>query len=402
MLSLQDRVFAISGSRPERERVWFTRASVIYDYALMIRGIGEHVSRLDADTVIIESWMDEALDKRLPRSPTQLYGLTFYVDDPVRAEVRLDGEVIESLVRNSPDETGRASVTVAECDIRNTIFDQLDPLANDGGSTSPIGGQWTWHPRLSGAPAFGRLEVASTVADDDSGGDLALLAIPLRGWCAAGAQLARLKARRHGGVRFGVVLETETGAAFFIGDREVAPRLGRPVAASYFLDRHDAADGSWSTIVTPFYDLGWSEDCAPGGPMPSHPLKTLTLACAGPPGAAVDLAGLALLRPRTSVRPGDSDSGFCVGGQVEGFAPGQAVQLSASEGANPPIRSVSVDQCGWFCYEGVRPGVYRLWSATADGEMHDRRGPLIEVGAHLMSLVLSGNWRSVPAGRRAG
>ena len=118
LLAFQDRVLNISGSVPGHARLWFSRASVIYDYALILRGIGAHVTRRTANHIAIASWHDDVLTKTLPRSPGQLYGLIFYVDEPAEAKVELDGEAIETLFRNRPDETGRSSVTIAECDIK--------------------------------------------------------------------------------------------------------------------------------------------------------------------------------------------------------------------------------------------------------------------------------------------
>ena len=62
--------------------------------------------RPELNIVLIRSWIDPVLQKRLPRSPAQLHGLTFYVEDPEQAEVRLDGRLIETLTRNGPIEPG--------------------------------------------------------------------------------------------------------------------------------------------------------------------------------------------------------------------------------------------------------------------------------------------------------
>jgi len=41
-----------------------------------------------------------------------LEGLTFYVADPLRARVRLNGTEVAGLVRNGPDHLGRRSISL--------------------------------------------------------------------------------------------------------------------------------------------------------------------------------------------------------------------------------------------------------------------------------------------------
>src|SRR5476649_1191267 len=114
MWVLQDRAFGISG---DGSRQWLTRASVLYDYALIVRSLADHVRR-DGDNIDISSWADAVLGQTLPCSPAQLYGVTFYVRDAGTAGVSLNGRRIETLSRNPADETGRQSVTVLESEIR--------------------------------------------------------------------------------------------------------------------------------------------------------------------------------------------------------------------------------------------------------------------------------------------
>jgi hypothetical protein len=126
--NLQDRTFNISGRVPASERIWVTRASGLYDYALMARAIGPAVERKGGDTILIRSWFDPVIEKTLPRSPAQLYGLTFYVDDPKRATVAVDDRPV-LLFRNRPDETGRPSVTIAEAESVTRSSSNLTRLA---------------------------------------------------------------------------------------------------------------------------------------------------------------------------------------------------------------------------------------------------------------------------------
>ena len=84
---LQDRIYNVTGSVRPFSRIWMARSSVFYDYILIRRVIAEHAKLSDTNTVEIISWLDPVLNKTLPRSMSQLYGQTFYVADPARANV---------------------------------------------------------------------------------------------------------------------------------------------------------------------------------------------------------------------------------------------------------------------------------------------------------------------------
>lgn len=92
---LQDQVFGISRRTVQPSRIWFTRASTLYDYILMLRSIAPNVTRPGANLIEIRSWQDPILQVRLPVSINQLYGMTFYVHDAAAAVVRLDGNPID-------------------------------------------------------------------------------------------------------------------------------------------------------------------------------------------------------------------------------------------------------------------------------------------------------------------
>jgi hypothetical protein len=328
MRALQNDALGISG---QGRRMWFTRGSTLYDYALVVRSIAEHIRR-EGDTIDINSWRDAALGKILPCSPAQLYGVTFYVDDAATATVRLDGRAVETVSRNGADETGRQSVTVMESEIRAILFDRLSPLANDP-DEAVIDGECVWradHLCVDGA-----------------------VTLPLHAWSAPSAQAFEFDAE---GV-FGVRLRTRAGGSFYFGD----PRWndGSDDASYAFLKR-DAG-----RFVVPFHDLTWRASI--GEHMPSHPLSSITLE------GKAKFARLAFLRPRATML---RRTGFCVAGRVPDFKRGQVVNLGE--------RRETVDQRGWFCFSQTPEGVYRLTT----NDRCDRRGPLVEIGSDVVNFML--------------
>ena len=154
--------------------------------------------------------------------------------------------------------------------------------------------------------------------------------------------------------------------------------------AVYELDPRIRLEGEWRQFAVPFHDLVWRATAMPGGPLPNHPLKSLTILVEG----MVDIAAVRFLRPRTIARSQGVRRGFCLGGRVTPFVRGEPVYAQALDVTHQARRSVSVDQRGLFCFEATPPGVYRVWAQTQQGILHNRRGPLVEVGADTMILRL--------------
>jgi hypothetical protein len=375
---LQDRVFNLSGSVAAKSRCWFTRASVLYDYALMLKTIGPNVTRPDSNIIEIRSWTDKVLDKMMPRAPSQLYGITFYVDDPAKTKVLLDGKPL-ALLRNPPDETGRGSVTIAEAEIRTMLFGRVDPVANLEGEAQPTGGEWRWTDKDGDGLSYGRLET--------TGRDLASLRLPLHGLTPAGAQIFGMTVRANPRTQFGVLVETRTGGRFFFGDETLLAGIGQPVTAGYHFKQHGPAAGQWRTLLAPLWDLSWVAGAKAGGPMPNHPLEAVTILCRGASGATLDITGVAFLRPRATALSQKPNHRFCLGGRVEHFAPAQRVHVSSSDGSGVE-RDDSVDQRGFFCFPEMPAGVYRVWSEGGGKKVNDPRGMLVEVSGDVMNLVL--------------
>jgi hypothetical protein len=79
----------------------------LLDYCRLVRELPWSVVKTPADTLAIRV----VSDHDTPVTPSALEGLTFYVPDPHRAEIMLDGQPVR-IQRNRPDHTGRASISV--------------------------------------------------------------------------------------------------------------------------------------------------------------------------------------------------------------------------------------------------------------------------------------------------
>lgn len=373
LLTLQDRVLGITAEAPAKGRIWCARASTLYDYALILQSVAEHVERINSRSIHIRSWNDPVLGKKLPRAPSHLYGLTFYVDDEATAQVALDGEIIDHVVRNPPDSTGSPSVTVAECDISSTIFRVVDPRSVPGATLE--GGEWAW---VEGQIPSGRLIPTGETA-------LSRVRVPMLGAMLPGAQLLSFRLRAERKWAGGVLVETCGGGRFWFGSSSLVAELG-DITASYAIDRLLRAE-EWLRIVVPFHDLSWSESARPGGPLPSHALEAVTLVSAGAAGTAADFADMRLLRPKVSRAARRPDRGHCVVGMVPEAGPGQIVRLRAA-GDPRDEKTTHTDQRGWFAFANVAPGVYDVIGSTNGAEFQSARGATVEVWSDIGRLEL--------------
>lgn len=369
LLALQDRVFGITRQRARGHRIWFTRASTLYDYALAIRSIGDHVERPDANTVAITSWHDATLDKRMPTCAAQLYGLTFAVDDAAEARVTLDGVPIETLYRNRRTAGGGASVTIAETGLRWPVVGKVDPVAAI--RDVAVAGDWTWRDETG----VGRL-----AATDDG---LASLRLPLDGRQAEGSQALSVDVCRDADALFGITVETTSGAQFFFGDRPVAVKLGIAFAAEALVHPRMRRDGERQRHAFAFHDLAWAAGAEPGGALPNHSLAAVTLWTLARPGKGATFADVAFLRPHT--RRGGDD--FCLAGLAAG-AFGSTVEAVRVAGDGVP-ETTSVDAHGHFCFGVLPPGAYQVRNLDAGATWVDTTRAIIDLSAHVVDLRLT-------------
>lgn len=374
LLALQDRVFGMASDQAPNGRIWFCRASTMYDYALILQGVAGQVERSNDGSIDIRSWHDPVLDKQLPRAPSHLFGLTFLVEDEANATVTLDGAAIDHVCRNPAHSTGSASVTIAECDISSTLFRAADPFVAPGAILT--GGEWTW--RAGDSPA-GSLAVAS-------GSGAATLRIPMHGTTLPAAQLLSFRLRPGADWTGGVVLETRSGGRFWFGSGAPPDELGK-MTATYAIDRLLKKD-TWLRVVVPFYDLKWSNEARPGGPLPSHPLQTMTLVSAGAIGSAAEFGDIRMLRPRVSTAARYPDAGHCVIGFVDGAGEGEPVRLFR-EGEPDNAMITHTDQLGWFAFPAVAPGVYQITASRGGVQYQSARGAVVEVWSDIPRLELA-------------
>jgi hypothetical protein len=373
LLNLQDRIYGISPGLPAESRIWFTRASTLYDYALMLQHMPGAVERRGGD-IRLKSWDDPVLRKRLPRTPSQLYGMTFYVPDEASASVTLDEQPIDHIVRNPADSSGSPSVTIAECDISATLFRSLDPATVAGASLQ--GGEWHW---TEGHLPFGRLKSSS-----DS--QPATLRVPMHGTSLPGAQLLSFVTRADVSCESGVLLETRNGGRFWFGSSSLGATLGK-IAASYSLDRLVLSD-SRRRLVVPFHDLEWVKSARPGGPLPSHALEAVTLVVRGTPGASAEFGDARLLRPRAALAAHKPAAGHCLVGVVQGAGEGEMVHLHPAGKPDEEIVTTT-DQLGSFAFTGIAPGVYEVTGSNGEAIFHSERGAAIEVWSDIARLELT-------------
>ncbi len=376
---LQDRVFNISGKINARERIHFTRASILYDYALMMRSIAPHVRREGDNTIFIESWFDPVLKKRLPVSPNQLHGVTLYVKRGSDARVFLDGKEFATLVRNRPDETGRESITLVGPGPCRTVLDDYDFIGHAGVDAVP-GIEYRWRQHAGDAfrgHSYARMSLKS-------GGTHSIPYCP-KGMEPYGMQYLAYAVRVSSEkIRVGVLIETLSGGAFYFGD---VIALERECTATYHFG--NARPGAWQFRIVPFYNLVWNTDAVPGGPLPSHPTKAIHFVVSGEAGECVDIDRVEFFRPATATQP-RPEKGYVMGGRVCGHRPGMKVVVSYQKNGDGVARSAVLDDPeGFFVFTGIPGGtIVELFATDGDKVLVPTRGRYFDVWGNDMEIVI--------------
>jgi len=370
--ALQDRVFGVSGRVRAQDRIWFVRASTLYDYDLVLQQVAEHVHRPDERTVEIRSWHDPVLDAPLPASPAQLNGLTFYVPDAGRARVLLDGEPVRALVRNGPDASTRESVTIVGIGARHLLFDEVDPRTQGWDAQCDPGLDVDWQcdgPAFAGRGAL-RLRLRA-----DGCRRLRLAPTALQ---PVGAQYFAYAVRASAdGARAGFAVRTRGGGRFLFGQVD-ADEAGEDVHASYPVPAGPA--GEWRYCLVPFHDLRWAAGARPGHAMPSHPVAAIDVVLAGARGAEIWLDRVEFVRP-SSCPPRERVAGCVLGGRVAD-PPADARVTLRYDGADGVVeRACALEHpLGFYWFTGVPDGTVATVRLAAAGVLRTpERGRLIEV-----------------------
>jgi hypothetical protein len=343
--------YGIAHRTEDGPRLWFTRASVIADFARLLPAMAKHVTRPDPATISISSWQDPLLGLSQPHGVHQLFGQTFYVDDARSARVLLDGEPIHDLLRNPPDETGRPSVTVAVCPIGQTLLRSLPPgrLVTLSAATHLGEANVSWHDSENGDPTFLRVQATGEVPEG--------VRIDAGAIDPFGFQVLKLVHRRSGGdTRFAIVVHTGDGGRFVFGSPTLAV-ASDPPTAGYDLDTRTAPDpGDWETSIVPFWDLDWNTTGteALACPLPTRDVRSIDIVVAGK--GSFDIAELSFRRPKTMKNCHGSD--VVIGGLLPDRPAGVAMRLERGDGSAAVVQETETDDLGGFVFSRCAPGGY--------------------------------------------
>jgi len=384
--SLQNSVYNISGDLKAKDRVWFTRASVLYDYSLILRNIADHISRKNEDHIEISSWYDPVLDQKLPISESQLYGITLYVENSSKAFVTLDGKAIEMISRNPVDESGQESVTILATDIRQTFFEQLDPTDSSIDTAILSNATWEWSKSHDLAPSYGRLSLIGDSVETPGKGSMTISGLNV---CSSGAQLCSFKLRTSDNTGAGVVLKTNTGGSFFFGSKKVMDSLSESMTASYLIEV--SAENEWQTIVVPFHDLAWNSTSEEIIPIPSHSLQSMSLIGlanvdnTSANDATVDIADFCFHRPRATNCQSNVNT-YCATGSVPDGGLNTIVHLRNEE-TNEKF-STNCDINGFFSFTNAKKSIYTIFASHNEKEYTTRFGKKIEISGNQTHTIL--------------
>lgn len=128
---LQDRYYNLSGDRSDKERLFVAPTSSILKLSRLLQHCANHIFYdEDSNEILIEKFKDPLSETTVPNRNYQgsdLAGLTVYVNNSGTAKAKSQDGIIQGLIRNPADETGRESVTFADIS-SPTIIIGLVPL----------------------------------------------------------------------------------------------------------------------------------------------------------------------------------------------------------------------------------------------------------------------------------
>ena len=346
---LANRMFNFDGSVHPRRRVWVAPIGTIARYRIAHSQIAPHVT-VDPRTsrVSIAPWTDPVTRKTLPDPAAgmrDLHGLTVYVPDAAAASVVIAGRDTISFTRNSPDESGRASVTLVDDSTPTTILDEI-PLAA-AGVVQVTGGTWREPNTPSPGPARGQTfgSLAAT------GGDAVVRWQPwqLSLWNTSHLEVSVRRSSGAGAPTGRLFFELEMADGGVISAMQDATPQERAARAVWNIGGHLTAP-RWSSAVLSVADLQWPGAAA--GRRPPLPIGRIREIRFGLRGAArgeqLDVDSIRALRPNSNnVAP---DGRKLIGGQV--VAGGKPAAHVAVEAARPDgSRATTVsDRNGYYFF----------------------------------------------------
>ena len=361
---LQERFYGFGTHAQETQRLWVTQPTTLYHYAAMMRSAHEQVSVNEGSCAVVTPWTDEVTGLRLGETPQSLHGLTIYVSDRESGRVVLGDKEIDDFTRNSPDETGRASLTIVGACAEHVIFDELAPEVL---AETPNMAVCDW---IEEEDAFsGRRYLRFTLSNDGR----ASFILSLPDFHPAGAQYLSYAVRIDEGIRgTSLALTTMEGASFCSRHGSTSGEGPRESTAAY--NCAPQPHGEWRKHLVPFYDLTWSADKA-NRALPNRSLKSLVVVLEGKTGASVDLDCVSLIRARAGQHPQVPHEGFVFGGEVRTSTGAPAVGASVDirvveSGTSEPRRigETVADVAGLFAFTGLpAPSVVEVRTKRSGG-----------------------------------
>ena len=418
---LQDRAWNITGTQVDSDRIWFTRLSVLYDYAYVMPRLPDHMSRgvIDGlDVVSIQSWEEPLLGKTYPISPSQLYGVTFQADDTDAVRIFLDGEEIEHLVRIPPREGRPGLVMIASTDLSIPCTNELlamGPVGTVEGENACL----TWDPsaqsdaidevhapmltvesdpniprkrkrgflglrkRTSSKEAPGvslKREDASSIPNGRltvAGAGLGTVRWELRGRSFDGCQQLAMRLRSdQDGLEFCIKIMTADGGLFAFH----SPGFEPPADATATFTSLPLHSGRWHTLVVPFCELDWKKLPQGIAPLPMKDVESIELSVVNPADTPVtlDLDHIDFERPRAT-RIAVQSSTHVLVGDTETVDTHPFIHLQSASQTTETLTTRATFH-GAFVFTDLATGVYRLWSTASEA-------PDSEVGKELFVHV---------------
>jgi len=327
----------------DRKRIWVPPAGVAINYRNMRQAVSRHV-RLNPSTseVYVSPWIDPVTGRQMAAgidALRYLQGLTIYVPNASIARIFVNGKETTSFTRNSPDHSGKQSVTLVDDTTPQLLFHRL-PAKEAGELVAINGSVQDFSPDKQGA---------DFIRASNNAGDAIAEWRPkqLRIINATHFAITFRKNASKGGRLF-FELEMADGGKIVAAEPQIANRF--PGVPHWEIRTPDADSEKWTTVVLPITSLIWPEGAQQAKPLPIGVVKSVKFGILGAQGVArLEVKYLAGLRPNSNASQPDGTR--MIGGQLigEGGKPlrNEIVRLTLEGGKS--IETIS-DSGGYYFF----------------------------------------------------
>ncbi len=382
MKKFSNYVHNFDGTVPLKKRIWSPPANTWLRYEILQAGIAPNIKTSeDGNTITITPWVDPVTKRVVPdlkAGTRDLHGLTVYVKNPAQTRVFVGAREIGAFVRNPPDQTGQASITVVDDNTPTGIIDGV-ALARKG-MVAVDSGEFVDVVGNGDNPSFVRL-----IADPEGRARIVFKPQRLDLWNTTHLLLESRKQSSLNSTSSGrltIVLKTSNGDSVMLTEEDQV--FESMQNSSHWLVPKGPTSNSWRSNVLDVAQLIFSQ--VPGQQNKDRPalpignIQEIDIQFVGAaPGDILDISKLLALRPSGNGEAPDGSK--LVAGRVttDGTLPVSHALVVASDNDGKETATATDRDGYYFFYSQPRGTTLKIVATNQNNACPPRQGLEIQV-----------------------